>query len=92
VEDVKSPGAEDTSVFTPLQDARFDEEELRFKAELWRILVDDLPRHNILLSYLSMAEALELSGLRVEKLVPRSLPYTVKDRRLPHSGFLVRAH
>jgi hypothetical protein len=40
VEDVQSPSPEDTSVFTPLYDARF-EDELRYKAELWKILVDD---------------------------------------------------
>jgi SAM-dependent methyltransferase len=202
------PGTEDTTVFTPLYDARFDEDELRFKAELWRILVEDYfqrfvrpddtlvelgagrcefinaircarkiavdldPRtaelaldadvlvrpsddlspiatgtvdvvfasnffehlptkkallatlrechrilrpsaklivlqpnirylpgrywdyldHHIALSHLSMLEALELTGFQAEEVIPRFLPYTVKDRRLPRNGRLVRAY
>jgi SAM-dependent methyltransferase len=213
VEDVQNrapsePAAEDTTVFTPLYDARFDEEELRFKTELWRILVDDYfqryvrpddtlvelgagrcefinavrcarkiavdldPRtaelavgadvlvrpsddlspigtgtvdvvfasnffehlptktallatlrechrilrpsaklivlqpnirylpgrywdyldHHIALTHVSMLEALELTGFHPEEVVPRFLPYTVKDRRLARSGLLVRAY
>jgi SAM-dependent methyltransferase len=208
VEDVQSPPAEDTSVFTPLYEARFDEDELRFKTELWKILVEDYfqayirpadalvelgagrcefinavrcarkiavdldPRtaelavdadvlvrssddlspigtgtvdvvfasnffehlptktallatlrechrilrpsaklivlqpnirylpgrywdyldHHIALSHLSMVEALELSGFQPEEVVPRFLPYTVKDRRLPRNARLVRAY
>jgi SAM-dependent methyltransferase len=48
--------------------------------------------HHIPLTHLSMAEALELSGFSAEEVVPRFLPYTVKDRRFPHSVFLVRAY
>jgi SAM-dependent methyltransferase len=213
VEDVQNraasePAAEDTTVFTPLYDARFDEEELRFKTELWRILVEDYfqryvrpndtlvelgagrcefinavrcarkvavdldPRtaelaadadvlvrpgddlspiatgtvdvvfasnffehlptktallatlrechrilrpsaklivlqpnirylpgrywdyldHHIALSHVSMLEALELTGFHPEEVVPRFLPYTVRDRRLPRSRLLVRAY
>jgi SAM-dependent methyltransferase len=208
VEDLRSPPAEDASAFTALYAERFDEDELRFKAELWKILVDDFfqayvraddtlvelgagrcefinavrcgrkiavdldPRtaelaadaevlvrpsddlspissgtvdvvfasnffehmvsktallatlrechrilraegklivlqpnirylpgrywdyldHHIALSHLSMVEALELTGFRADEVIPRFLPYTVKDRRMPRSARLVRAY
>jgi SAM-dependent methyltransferase len=48
--------------------------------------------HHIALSHLSMVEALELTGFHPDEVVPRFLPYTVKDRRLPRSGLLIRAY
>jgi SAM-dependent methyltransferase len=48
--------------------------------------------HHIPLTHLSMKEALELTGFRVDEVVPKFLPYTVKDRRFPHSLSLVRAY
>jgi SAM-dependent methyltransferase len=48
--------------------------------------------HHIPLTHLSMTEALELTGFRAEEVVPRFLPYSVKDRRFPHSLLLVRAY
>jgi hypothetical protein len=48
--------------------------------------------HHIALSHLSMIEALELTGFHPVEVVPKFLPYTVKDRRLPRSGLLVRAY
>jgi hypothetical protein len=48
--------------------------------------------HHIALSHLSMLEALELAGFHPVEVVPKFLPYTVEDRRLPRSGLLVRAY
>jgi SAM-dependent methyltransferase len=35
--------------------------------------------HHLPLTHLSLAEALELTGYKIERVVPRFLPYTVKD-------------
>ncbi|MDQ4145942.1 MAG: class I SAM-dependent methyltransferase [Actinomycetota bacterium] len=48
--------------------------------------------HHTPLTHLSMVEALRLSGFVPREVVPRFLPYTVKDRRIPHSLPLVRAY
>jgi len=47
--------------------------------------------HYLPLSHLSLAEGLELAGLRVERVVPRFLPYTMQGRT-PTAGFLIRAY
>jgi SAM-dependent methyltransferase len=47
--------------------------------------------HHLPLSDRSMVEALELSGLRVEYVRPRFLPYTVKSR-MPRSPLLLRVY
>ena len=47
--------------------------------------------HHIALTHVSMAEALELNGLRVRENVPRFLPFTMSgNRRVPI--FMVRAY
>jgi len=45
--------------------------------------------HHTPLTHVSMCEALSLTGFEPEDVVPRFLPYTVKDRRLPRSLWLV---
>lgn len=47
--------------------------------------------HHVALSHGSVAEALELAGLRVEVMKPRFLPYTTKSR-LPQAAWLVRLY
>ena len=51
----------------------------------------DYRDHHLPLSHLSLSEALNMSRFAVDEVVPRFLPYTVKDRRIPHSTRL-RAH
>lgn len=48
--------------------------------------------HHIPLTHLSLVEALELSGLEVDRVVPRFLPYTVKGSRLPIRPTLIRLY
>jgi SAM-dependent methyltransferase len=48
--------------------------------------------HHIPLTHLAMVEALELTGFRAEEVVPRFLPYTIKDRRIPRNHRLVRLY
>ena len=48
--------------------------------------------HHLPLTHLSLAEALELAGYDVVESVPRFLPYTVKNSRLPVRASLVRAY
>ena len=48
--------------------------------------------HHLPLTHLSLAEALGLAGYEVEEVVPRFLPYTVKDARVPVRPFLVRSY
>jgi hypothetical protein len=48
--------------------------------------------HHTPLTHLSLVEALTLSGFRAERVVPRFLPYTVKQRGLPRSTMLLRAY
>lgn len=47
--------------------------------------------HYLPLSHLSLAEGLELAGLRTERVVPRFLPYTMQGRT-PTAGFLIKAY
>ena len=47
--------------------------------------------HNIPLSDRSIAEALQLTGFKVDRLIPRFLPYTTKSK-IPQNTFLVKAY
>lgn len=47
--------------------------------------------HHVPLSDKSLAEALQLEGFDIVKVIPRFLPYTMKSR-LPQYNFLVRAY
>jgi SAM-dependent methyltransferase len=48
--------------------------------------------HHTALTHLSVAEVLELNGLRVRENVPRFLPYTMSGNRRPTPIFMVRAY
>jgi predicted SAM-dependent methyltransferase len=48
--------------------------------------------HHLPLSHQSMSEALLIAGFRLREVVPKFLPYSVKDKRFPHSGALVRLY
>jgi SAM-dependent methyltransferase len=51
----------------------------------------DFLDHHVALTERSLAEAAEVSGFRVERMIPRLLPYTTKSR-LPQDPRLVRAY
>lgn len=48
--------------------------------------------HHVPLTHVSLVEALELAGFEREVVIPRFLPYTVKDSRLPVRADLVRLY
>jgi SAM-dependent methyltransferase len=48
--------------------------------------------HHVPLTHVSLVEALELAGFEPEVVIPRFLPYTVKDSRLPVRAELVRLY
>jgi SAM-dependent methyltransferase len=48
--------------------------------------------HHTPLTHLSLVEALTLAGFRAERVVPRFLPYTVKQRGVPKSTALLRLY
>ena len=48
--------------------------------------------HHVPLTHVSLVEALELAGFEPEVVIPRFLPYTVKDSRLPVKAELVRLY
>jgi SAM-dependent methyltransferase len=48
--------------------------------------------HHTPLTHLSLVEALTLSGFRAERVIPRFLPYTVKQRGMPRSTALLRLY
>jgi SAM-dependent methyltransferase len=48
--------------------------------------------HHTPLTHLSLVEALTLAGFRAERVVPRFLPYTVKQRGVPRSTALLRLY
>lgn len=48
--------------------------------------------HHVPLTHFSLEEALTLTGFSVERMVPRFLPYTVKQRSLPRSIALLRLY
>ena len=55
-------------------------------AEYW-----DYYDHYLALSHLSLAEGLSIAGFKVEKVIPRFLPYTMNNRTPAHP-LLVRAY
>ena len=48
--------------------------------------------HHLPLTHLSLSEGLELAGFEVQRVVPRFLPYTVKDAPVRIPPALVRAY
>ena len=48
--------------------------------------------HHLPLTHLSLSEGLELAGFEVQRIVPRFLPYTVKDSPIRIPQFAVRAY
>lgn len=48
--------------------------------------------HHLPLTHLSLAEALELSNYEVKRVVPRFLPYTVKDAAMPVRPWMVSSY
>ena len=48
--------------------------------------------HHLPLTHLSLTEALGLTGYEVQRVVPRFLPYTVKDAALPIRPWMVRSY
>jgi SAM-dependent methyltransferase len=48
--------------------------------------------HHLPLTHLSVAEALEVSGFELSRVVPRFLPYTVKDSPLRVQAWMVRLY
>jgi len=48
--------------------------------------------HHLPLTHLSLAEGLELTGFEVQRVVPRFLPYTVKDSPVRIPPFVVRLY
>ena len=48
--------------------------------------------HHLPLTHLSLSEGLELAGFEVQRVVPRFLPYTVKDSPFRVSAVMVRAY
>lgn len=48
--------------------------------------------HHLPLTHLSLSEGLELAGFEVGRVVPRFLPYTVKDSPIRIPPFVIRAY
>jgi SAM-dependent methyltransferase len=48
--------------------------------------------HHLPLTHLSLSEGLELAGFEIQRVVPRFLPYTVKDAPVRVPPFMVRAY
>jgi SAM-dependent methyltransferase len=48
--------------------------------------------HYLPLTHLSLSEGLELSGFVVERVIPRFLPYTVRESRLPVRAGLIKLY
>lgn len=48
--------------------------------------------HYLPLTHLSLSEGLELAGFRIQRVIPRFLPYTIRNSRLPVSPALVRMY
>jgi SAM-dependent methyltransferase len=48
--------------------------------------------HHLALTHHSLVEALQLAGYEPTEVIPRFLPYTVKDKRMPRSLGLVRLY
>ena len=60
---------------------------IRFCSDIYWDFFD----HYLPLSDRSLAEALQLAGFQVEQIIPRFLPYTMKDKRPPR-GSLIRLY
>ena len=48
--------------------------------------------HYLPLTHVSLVEGLELAGFSAERVVPRFLPYTIRNSRLPVTAGLVRLY
>ena len=48
--------------------------------------------HHVPLTHVSLVEALQLTGFQAERVIPRFLPYTVKDSRLPVRAELIELY
>jgi SAM-dependent methyltransferase len=48
--------------------------------------------HHLPLTHSSLAEGLQMSGYSVEEVIPRFLPYTVKDSPVPVKAVMVRSY
>lgn len=48
--------------------------------------------HYLPLTHVSLVEGLELAGFSAERVIPRFLPYTVRDSKLPVTAALVRLY
>jgi SAM-dependent methyltransferase len=48
--------------------------------------------HYLPLSHVSLVEALDLSGFTTDKVLPRFLPYTVRESRLPVRASLIKMY
>jgi SAM-dependent methyltransferase len=48
--------------------------------------------HHLPLTHLSLSEGLGLAGFEVQRVVPRFLPYTVKDSPIRVPSFVIRAY
>jgi SAM-dependent methyltransferase len=48
--------------------------------------------HHLPLTHSSLAEGLKMSGYSVEEVIPRFLPYTVKDSPVPVKAVMVRTY
>jgi SAM-dependent methyltransferase len=48
--------------------------------------------HHLPLTHLSLSEGLELAGFEIQRVVPRFLPYTVKDSPIRIPPFVIRAY
>ncbi len=60
---------------------------IRFCADTYWDFVD----HHLPLSDRSMAEALEISGFEIERIIPRFLPFTMSNR-VPYRAFMMRLY
>jgi SAM-dependent methyltransferase len=48
--------------------------------------------HYLPLTHVSLVEGLELAGFNAERVIPRFLPYTIRDSKLPVTATLVRLY
>ena len=48
--------------------------------------------HHLALTHVSLAEALVMSGFKIERVEPRFIPYTIRNSRFPIRPWLVRLY
>jgi SAM-dependent methyltransferase len=48
--------------------------------------------HHLPLTHLSLVEALQMTGYQVDRVIPRFLPYTVKDSPVQVRPFMIRSY